>query len=274
MKNLSDSKAYLLLVFCGMFIASCENSEVNSEISNISEKEDFMSTTGKSETFLDLSAVETNKPVLHGHYDGDLSEAEAKIKFEEAVVGYKQKNIAQNKSFAKQWFYRIATKTRAAGENDGTDGKVIAAVVFDTKSSGEVVSINVLDNPGNDREGGWDYYLFIVNSSSNYGEEWVSLDRAAIGLQGRDGWNIQEFNVYVSPYDNSNASGVTSIISTPNRWLDNDASNGWDFYNTNSIGTGRVNFPWIIPIPDLPPFFEIPEIFPPIPPYILDALNL
>ncbi|MDH7445494.1 hypothetical protein [Aquimarina sp. 2201CG14-23] len=242
MKNLISIRTILFLFVCTMFLISCEKQEVNNELSDTNEQENFMSTTGKSDAVLTLDDYEINQPLVHLRFDGDLSKAEADAKFDEAVLAYKSKHLTQTKSNTTEWFYRLTTKT-GTQRHAKTDGKVMAVVSFNTRWGGNVTSFNVLDNPGNDREGGWDYYLLKAASNSSLGVKWVEFDKAIIYLQGMDEWFVEEFNLYMWNWDNPTASGLTTIQTSPNVWLDNRTSTGIDSYDSGFVGKGRVTFP-------------------------------
>ncbi|WP_299432779.1 hypothetical protein [uncultured Aquimarina sp.] len=244
MKNQINIKKYLLITLCSMFIASCENSEINSEISNISEKEGFISTTGQSDSVLEENISEAKKPVLHMHYDDDLTEEEVHAKFDVAIAAYKRENINQNEKSTNVWMYRIATYT-GTGTNNQTDGGVRADVYFGSdKLNGGLTKESVkLDNPGDDREGGWDIYLFEA-STAGRPIKWVQIMASTLKLKGTDGWFVKQFNVFVSPWDQviSGTTGQAKSITQPNIWLDNETSDGWDVYHSNNKDENKKLF--------------------------------
>ncbi len=89
---------------------------------------------------------------------------------------------------------------------------------------------------------GWDCYIFESNIQ---GQEvsWVEAEHAHVRLKGTNAWFLQHFNVYVIPADqNILSTGISIIHTNPYTWLDNTTSNGWDYYETGKVGTGRLNF--------------------------------
>ncbi len=244
MKNLININATLLLFLYLVLLTSCEKSEETSYI--IDEKEeDFMSTTGKSDSVVDENLLEIKKPVLHMSFGNDISKDEAYAKFDKVVEEYKRKNKDQNKVANTTWSYRIATKT-GTRVNAQTDGAVGAIIWFKARrqigSIGGPISVavgNVLDNPGNDREGGWDLYLFTVSRNENI--NWVEIEKSIITLQGTDGWFLEAFEAYITPWDNP-GSGLSTMQTKPFVWLDNTTSTGRDSFDTGLVGRGRLTF--------------------------------
>ena len=98
-----------------------------------------------------------------------------------------------------------------------------------------------MNNEGNDRENGaWDFYYFGTHVSSI---NWIEAESAVLALQGTDGWHIRFFDIRVwSSRQFSSAIGNSRAISSPQIWLDNNTSTGWDYYNTGNVGTGRTTF--------------------------------
>ncbi len=243
MKNRIKIKASLVLVLCMLFLMSCEKSEVSPEVVNVQEQEGFMSTTGQSDTVLESNALDGQKPLLHMHFDGDLSKSEAIARFDEAVAEYKRNNINQVKSVNSQWIFKIQTFT-GTEQNNQTDGTVKAAVYFETNINAAWHTDFNLDNPGNDREGGWDFYLFGLRYTGGQTVSWVEVKSATIQLQGMDGWYLRGFDVIVHPWDQDDrpATGRSIIVTNPDVWLDNESDSAWDLYGTYYTGRERLTF--------------------------------
>jgi len=102
MKNLINISTTLLLFVCVMLFTSCEKPEEAPYIVN-EKGEDFMSTTGKSDSVIDENLSEIKNPVLHMSYDNNVSKEEVYTKFDKVVEEYKRKNKDQNKGANTTW---------------------------------------------------------------------------------------------------------------------------------------------------------------------------
>ncbi len=119
---------------------------------------------------------------------------------------------------------------------------VQASIDFNTDKGGSHTATFTLDNPGDDREGGKDYYLF-AHGIAGENVSWVEVEHAHVRLQGTDGWLLEHFKVYIKPkYQTVPATGISTIDESPYLWLDNATADGWDYYNTGKVGYGRLNF--------------------------------
>ncbi len=242
MKNL---RMYAIIAVGMMCITSCEKPEENQIISKTQE-EGFMSTTGNSETILmnndpSTKMIESTQ-LLHMHFDKELSKEEATAKFNKKVTEFmKTYQSANEKGVSTEWFYRVDTYTGYQNAN-GTDGTVRVLTWFYTDRGYVGTSYEYLDNSGDDREGGWDFYLLSAEYPGK-AVSWVEAYEARLELQGTDGWFVKQFDIEMWYHlQNVPATGYTTIQSDPNVWLDNSTSSGWDHYNTGAIGTGRVSF--------------------------------
>ncbi len=242
MKKIQNLKTLAALIIGVLFIVSCEKSDVEeTEIDQIVDVEEgFKSTTGSNDEVLDLKS-KSNLPVLKMHFDKDVSKEEAMLKFNLAVDSYISKQPVQDKAFSTEWFYRVWTYTGHQSNND-TDGDVGAYIRFTTSKGGYTPPFNWMDNSGDDREGGWDAYLFKA-SFPGEAVEWVEVDYGRVYLKGTDGWFITQFVVQLWTSDQTlPAQGFSQFWSYPNVWLDNDSGSGWDNYYSGNIGTGRITF--------------------------------
>lgn len=239
MKTLNNLKKYLMLIALALFIGSCEKSELNVETPVLQQEEGFKSLTGNSDS--KLQNLSDEKPIFYMKYKGNLTEEEANARFaidEQAFMKEYKKN---NKGVSTEWFYRIVTHTGTQTNND-TDANVWGRVQFKTNKGNRNAGWKELDNFGDDREkGDWDYYVFRT-SYPGQAVSWVEVDRACLALQGKDGWFVTHFYAQVYPSIQSiSSTGYSRIISTPNVWLDNSTSSGWDYY-CNGNDVGRLNF--------------------------------
>lgn len=241
MKRLENFKKLIWVGVCTLFIVSCEQPDSKADFINTNPEESFISTTGNSDTFINKDISEVVKPLLHMSFDKDLSEEEASAKFDKAIEAYLTKNKNQNKGTSIEWLYRIWNYTGTNNYND-TDGSVRAFVGFNT-SRGEYYHTNViLDNSGDDREGGWDYYLIQTNFSQQE-VTWIELKNAFIQLQGTDGWYLKSYYLLVLDSDQIlPAIGSSTIVSEAEVWLDNTCDLCWDTFSTGNIATGRLDF--------------------------------
>lgn len=227
----------IVVALCAIFaFYSCQ------KIDQVNKAEGLKSSTGDQVLLLDNEIDEdsfTSEIIFHRHYDANLTEQESEALWEEDLNGLEiEKSL---KAYSTEWFHRVATRTGTQTDN-GTDDEVKCLIRYRTDIGSYTKSWTILDNSGDDREGGWDYYL-VRSTISDRAIQWIELIYAQISLKGTDGWFVTNFNVYDSPsFQNIPATGTTSIYSQPNRWLDNETSSGVDIYSTGSIGTGRLTF--------------------------------
>ncbi|PKV51983.1 hypothetical protein ATE84_4083 [Aquimarina sp. MAR_2010_214] len=239
MKTLNNLKMYLVLIGLALCIGSCEKSELNVETPVIEQEEGFKSLTENSDSKLENLSDE--KPIFHMKYRGDLTEKEVNARFAKDAGVFMKEYKKKNKGVSTEWFYRIVTHTGTQTNND-TDAKVRVRVQFKTNKGNLNAGWKDLNNPGDDREkGDWDFYI-LRTAYPGQAVSWVEVDRACLALQGKDGWFVTHFYAQVySSIQSISSSGYSRIISTPNVWLDNSTSSGWDYY-CNGNDVGRLNF--------------------------------
>lgn len=249
MKNLKNLKIFTFLAIGAFCIVSCEKSELEIEENLVLEQEadqvltteGFKSTSGRSGETLENVESSKNRPLLHMHFDEDISMKDATLQWDKAVKEFISKQPKQQKGFSTEWFYRVWTKTGTQSNND-TDGDVGTYARFTTSVGRFNPPFNWMDNFGDDREGGWDAYLFKT-SFPGRAVEWVEVDGATLYLKGQDGWFVTDFVIQLWAADQTvTATGFSGFWATPNVWLDNPTDTGWDSFNSGNTGTGRINF--------------------------------
>lgn len=243
MKNLCNLKIKTSLLIGALFIISCEKSETTLETEQIldQQEEGFKSETGNTDKALKIDA-KAIQPILKMNFDATISKEEAILSFDKVVKEFVSKQPIQNKAFSTEWYYRVWTYTGNQSNND-TDGDAGTYVRFNTSAGGYTAPFNWMDNFGDDREGGWDAYLFKA-SFPGQAVQWVEIDYATLFLEGTDGWFVTDFVVQLWTSDQTlPATGSSSLWCTPNVWLDNSCSNScWDSYFCDRNNTGRLNF--------------------------------
>lgn len=247
MKNAIEFIKYVLALLVLLFITSCARDD-NYEAPDENEQEAFLSTTGNSDSpeieevgSEGLDGALMAYPVMQMHFDAEMSHEEAKAIFDNQFKEFMKTYESEEKAFSTEWFFKVWTYTGTQTDND-TDGTVHASVNFFTDKGTKHTTYMNLDNFGNDREGGWEVYVlrtFIPGQAVSY----VRANHAHIRLQGKDGWFLRDYYVYVTRFDQSlTATGGSFIVSHPNVWLDNNSSSAWDYYYTGNIGYGTLNF--------------------------------
>ncbi len=242
MKNF---KKNVVLALCILGVVSCEKTETDTEILNIKEQEGFISTTGNSDTAVADDQSEGIQPILHMYFGPEVSEEEGLAKFDKAIAKYHNNNLKLDLldwPGTPPWYYRVYTKTGTYEDSGsyhcGTDGSVQISIDFRTNLGFIYQNDIVLNNPGDDREGGWDvYYLSLNPQKSGNTVNWIEIASAGIKLKGKDGWFLKRLTVVADKND------YTSLSSKPEIWLDNNTNNGWDLFHTNdsdtTVKTGR-----------------------------------
>ncbi|MEW7281150.1 hypothetical protein ABW636_21345 [Aquimarina sp. 2201CG1-2-11] len=231
----------IILMLGSLLLTSYEASDTKTEPTKESITEGFLSTTGESDDIVNYSNKEIITPVLQMHFDNSVTKEEAFIRFNKQVETYTDISIGPVYGTSKEWFYQIWINT-GSQTNAKTNGIIHLSVYFNTDRGGKHTSYINLNNPNYDRECGWDAYLIKTNIS-NQPLSWVEVKHAHIRLKGTDGWFVKHFYVYVQNIDQTMPSlEHTTIISNPNRWLDNTIADGWDYYHTGNIGVNRLNF--------------------------------
>lgn len=243
MKNLCKIKVITSLCIGVLFITSCEKSEgtMETELIVAQQEEGFKSETGNTDTALKIDP-NASQPILKMHFDTTISKEEAIHSFDEAANEFISKQPIQNKAFSTEWYYKVWTYT-GNQSNNGTDGDAGTYVRFNTSAGGYTAPFNRMDNIGDDREGGWDAYLFKA-SFPGKAITWVEINYATLYLEGTDGWFVTDFVVQINAENQTlPATGASSLWCKPNVWLDNSCSNScWDSYFCNKNNTGRLNF--------------------------------
>jgi len=82
-------------------------------------------------------------------------------------------------------------------------------------------------------------YLFTV--SRNEDINWVEIEKSIVTLQGTDGWFLEAFEVYITPWDNP-GSGLSTMQTKLFIWLDNTTSTGRDSFDIGLVGRGILTF--------------------------------
>lgn len=175
------------------------------------------------------------------HFDEGVSMKDATMQWNNAVQEYISKQPIHNKMVSTEWFYRVWTKTGTQSNND-TDGDVGTYARFNTSVGNFNPPFNWMDNFGDDREGGWDAYLFKT-AFPDRAVAWVEIDGATLYLKGQDGWFVTDFVIQIWASDQTvPATGFSGFWARPNVWLDSPTDASWDSFNSGNIGTGRINF--------------------------------
>jgi len=241
MKTLKNLRTIMLITALAVGFTSCQKSELNETESteNINQEEGFRSVTGNSDS--EVEEISKEKPIYHVTYKGNLTSEEAEARFEKDAAKFMAEYKKSHRGVSTEWFYRIATRTGTQTHND-TDADVYGRVTFQTDKGFRNPGWVELDNFGNDRErGDWDFYIFRATYPGQ-AVSWVEAECAQLALRGTDGWFVTRFyaQVYTS-IQTLPSTGYSRIISSPNVWLDNASSSGWDYY-TNCSDIGRLNF--------------------------------
>lgn len=236
------------LIAWGLTVISCDKQETETNFPKEAVLEEgFISTTGNSNSEIEISSQEPNNPLLHMSYDASLSEAEATAKFQKEVAKFEKKSGQTNKGGWIEYFILTKTGDRNYAQ---TDARVTA--VFSFRTDGGLVWTPELElnNPGDDRESGrWDYYFFKEWVDNNaywweYRTNWVELRYAHLRLYGTDGWYLERFSTEVKRYRGGGiaSEGATYISTSPGQWLDNENPNPTflDYYGTGEVGEGRI----------------------------------
>lgn len=191
----------------------------------------------------DPSATETKevqgRQVLSAHFDASQTEEEREEAWTKMVESYKAKKAA-SKTASVLMFYIRAVITTGTIENAATDGGVelrtnVSCVTYRPLMGDGWINFSVfakLDNPGDDREGGNDYYLIEYDDPYDQNTRFkdLSIRQYYLGLKGTDGWYVTNTKVSVNASDHPGSTG-NSIVNVPdNYWLDNTTSTAWDWF--------------------------------------------
>ncbi len=221
----------------GAVFFSCEKNDIIPETVSFNE-EDFNSTTGNHDQILEEKKNKILRPVLHMSFGKEISEKEADLQWESAVIDYIKKNPVQNK-VSSEWFFKIITTT-GDQTNNNTFNDVQFSATFNT-DVGSIPAYGVLEDAGNVR-GQTDRYLFRGTYPGQV-VSWVEAESATLSLQGTDGWLVTKFKVKIKRVDQTaSATGFSSVVTFPNVILDNIDPQNWDIFETGNIGTGRLEF--------------------------------
>ncbi len=247
MKNLSHLKILVSLLVCAVLIVSCEKSDLNTETNqSIETEEGFKSTTGNNDQVIENNDSKINQPILQLHFDENISKEEAMLKRNEVVEEYMSRQPTQQKGYSTEWLFEVWVYTGTQTDNN-TDAHVLLITNFNVDQGKfmkrrETVQ---LDKPNyDDREGGWDYYLFRSSRPESTRITWVEIDNAKLSLKGTDGWFVKELTIAIFPDVQTAPMSRWSYLNvSPNVWLDNEKPKGWDAYRTGSIeNTGKALF--------------------------------
>ncbi len=221
---------------------SCEKAKIETVETEESAVEAFKSVTTNSDNPVVIIEDQDSKPLLKMHFGPEVTYEEANAIWDAEIKAYMSRLSAEERAFSTEWFFKVWTKTGTQANND-TDGDVGTYVRFTTSVGAITSSFKWMDNFGDDREGGWDAYLFR-QTYPNQAIQWVEVDHATLYLEGTDGWFVTDFVIQIlNNIQSIPATGFSNCWSHPNVWLDNNCSNScWDSYYTGNIGTGRVNF--------------------------------
>lgn len=228
------TKTIYLAIAIIVAMSSCQ------KIDDLKKAEGLKSTTGSQEYNVeDEEGIVESEVVFHKHYDGNLTKEEVNALWEEDVKGL---TFAPLKGYSTEWFHKVQIRTGTQTNNE-TDGAVACKIVYRTSHhSNAYTSYRNLDNPGDDREGGWDIYI-LRSTISGSAIQWIELKSASLRLKGTDGWFVTDFDVLEKPqHQTVPATGLSTIWSAPNQWLDSNTSSQYDYYHTGTIGTGRLTF--------------------------------
>lgn len=245
MKTFNNIKTYFIASLIILFAFSCEKESITNDVPiTTTQEEGFFSKTGNNDKTVDFTEDENSafETVLHRSYSSDLTEEEAKQKFDKEVEAYLNERRMSRRDVSTEWYYRVYTYTGTQTHNN-TDGNVRVKVRFKT-NRGHLTHTRTLDNPGNDREkGSHDWYLNLRTAYPGKAVSWVNVKSAKLQLQGKDGWFVKKFRVFIVKQDQTMpATGYSRLYSTPNVWLDNKTKKGWDTYNTGNRGSGKIQF--------------------------------
>ena len=147
----------------------------------------------------------------------------------------------QTRALSTEWFFEFSTETGTQSAN-GTDGKVHASTWFRSDLSVAVRADLDLNNEGDDREGGWDHYLFRVRPSEKV-VAWVSIKQLRIELKGTDAWFVKHVQAQMWPHMQSIPATEGSFMTVDvNEWLDNNNAERWDRWRSHSAVNGKLHF--------------------------------
>lgn len=218
------------LVFL-FLVTSCEKDE-SIEVAQVEQVAD------------DAPAEEVSEPDFHMHFDANMTEDEVDEAWERGLKKY----LSENESLQAKpptgltnvLATQIKTKT-GSGKYDGTDGSVKITIKFGVQGYMPSHTLS-LNNPGDDREGGWDVYYkgHAVGLTS-----FAFIDEATLQLKGTDGWGVERMIVRLRPQDQIvPATGWSELNgSKPSDfYLDSDYSYQWDSWYKNGGNTGYIHF--------------------------------
>lgn len=234
-------KKYIFGALCVSLLASCDKSKETT-----APAEGYVSTTDKTVAVEFNDNEEFVTPLFQMHFSDDVSKEEGEARFDKAFAQHKieNKDIFSNKhrGVSTEWFFKIQTYTGTQTNNE-TDGKVMGKLTYLTNIGTYHTNWRTLDNSGDDREGGWDIYIFR-SFIADAAVSWIEIKKEEIGLLGTDGWFLKDFDAIIKPANqNVPATGYSSIFRDVNRWLDSPSSSQWDTWSSGTVNnTGRLNF--------------------------------
>ena len=167
--NLKNTKTIGSLLIGGLLMIACESSDLETDtdldtdgIELINQDEGFKGTTGNSDNSEESTATVTSSLLFKMHFGADVSDEDAKVEFDKSVENYFNQ-LPQAKSVGTAatnlWYTSFSTRTDNGRTNVETDGDVETVVHYTTSVGGHCTT-TTLNNDGDDREGGTDFYLY------------------------------------------------------------------------------------------------------------------
>ena len=185
------------------------------------------------------SQMEGSEQDFHMHFDATMTEEEADAAWEKALASRRASKELMAKpptGYTNVLAVYVKTKT-GTGKYDGTDDHVHINVKFKLDDYSPIKTI-VLNNKGDDREGGWDYYIGGTSVGLTHAAQ---IEEATLQLEGTDGWGVERYVVRLRPNDQIvDTQGWSELIATERRVLDQDHNSG--AYYKKGYYTGIVTF--------------------------------
>ncbi len=175
-------------------------------------------------------------------FSNDMNPDEIETQWNEALTRYLESN--ESNRTTTSWAFIIRTFT-GSGASHGTTGNVRSTIVFNTNTSRSRARNIPLFQP---TPGAQHFrYMEVINASPRTS---VSLRSTRVQLQGTDNWFPTRFDVYMPNYLQPNSSsgarptGGSAIYRTPNQFLVNSTSGGWDTFSSGVVsGAGTITWP-------------------------------
>jgi len=188
-----------------------------------------------------IEDFETEKPLLHLGFDGDMTSDEVDEQARKVVNDYISSldtEQLEDRNASNEWYSVVKIRTGSQAGSSTALKRVRIRLNFDTDICRPTYKSHALPYYIKDK---WNVYL-IRHTFPNQGVKWVEAKWVELGHQGMDDWLVTDIEVHVIPkYQSTRSSGQTYIFSRPFVWLDSDHPSGWDFYTAHG-GYGRLNF--------------------------------